>query len=227
MLSHVWLCDPMDCNSPGSFCPWDFPGKNTEVGCHFLLWGIFPTQGLNLHLLCLLHWQADSWPLSKLGGYSVLTTKNLVPFITTQLAFLTHFVLPPALLLLSHCYCYLCTCSCLTWLMHFILSYTRVKPYSVCLSLSHLPHLLFTLSVVTNGKTSSFSWLSRIPFYTLLTLEQHEFGLCEFTDMQIVFFFLLQIVFNSTSHTYSIWSLLNQQTWNCRYRGPIYMEGRL
>ena len=26
-------------------CPWDFPGKNTAVGCHFLLQGIFPTQG--------------------------------------------------------------------------------------------------------------------------------------------------------------------------------------
>ena len=32
-------------------CPWDFPGKNTAVGCHFLLQGIFPTQGSNLHLL--------------------------------------------------------------------------------------------------------------------------------------------------------------------------------
>ena len=30
-------------------CPWDFPGKNTRVGCHFLLQGIFPTQGLNQH----------------------------------------------------------------------------------------------------------------------------------------------------------------------------------
>ena len=27
--------------------PWDSPGKNTGVGCHFLLQGIFPTQGLN------------------------------------------------------------------------------------------------------------------------------------------------------------------------------------
>ena len=27
--------------------PWDFPGKSTRVGCHFLLQGIFPTQGLN------------------------------------------------------------------------------------------------------------------------------------------------------------------------------------
>ena len=35
-------------------CPWDFPGKNTGVGCYFLLQGIFPTQGSNL---CLLHWQ--------------------------------------------------------------------------------------------------------------------------------------------------------------------------
>ena len=32
-----------------------FPGKNTGVGYHTLLQGIFPNQGLNLHLLCLLH----------------------------------------------------------------------------------------------------------------------------------------------------------------------------
>ena len=36
-------------------CPWDFPDKNTGVGSHFLCQGIFLTQGLNLHLLCLLH----------------------------------------------------------------------------------------------------------------------------------------------------------------------------
>ena len=41
-------------------CPWDFPGKNTGMGCHFLLQGIFPTQGLNLHLF---HWQVDSFYL--------------------------------------------------------------------------------------------------------------------------------------------------------------------
>ena len=32
-------------------CPWDSPGKNTGMGCHFLLQGIFLTQGSNLHLL--------------------------------------------------------------------------------------------------------------------------------------------------------------------------------
>ena len=32
-------------------CPWNFPGKNTGVGCHFLLQWIFTTQGLNPGLL--------------------------------------------------------------------------------------------------------------------------------------------------------------------------------
>ena len=35
--------------------PWGFSGKNTRVGCHFLLQGIFPSQGSNPGLLCLLH----------------------------------------------------------------------------------------------------------------------------------------------------------------------------
>ena len=35
--------------------PWGFSGKNTGVGCHFLLQGISPTQGPNLSLLCLLN----------------------------------------------------------------------------------------------------------------------------------------------------------------------------
>ena len=43
-------------------CPWNSPGKNTGVGCHFLLQGIFLSQGLNQCLLDLLHLQADSLP---------------------------------------------------------------------------------------------------------------------------------------------------------------------
>ena len=49
---------------------WDFPGKNTGVGCHFLSQGIFPTQGSNLHLLhrrrILDHWatsKAQWWDI--------------------------------------------------------------------------------------------------------------------------------------------------------------------
>ena len=41
------LCDPMDFSPPGSSVHGDSPGKNTEMGCHFLLPGVFPTQGSN------------------------------------------------------------------------------------------------------------------------------------------------------------------------------------
>ena len=72
MLSHfsrVWLfvtpwtvaCqDPLSMGSSS-------PGKNTGVGCHALLQGIFWTQGSNPHLLCLLHWEAGSLPLAPPG----------------------------------------------------------------------------------------------------------------------------------------------------------------
>ena len=49
-------------------CPWDSAGKDTGVGCHALLLEIFLTWGLNLHLLCLLHWQVDSLPLTPPGS---------------------------------------------------------------------------------------------------------------------------------------------------------------
>ena len=48
--------------------PWDFPGQNTGVGCHFLLQGIFLAWGLNLHFL---HWQAGSLPLSHQGSLCI------------------------------------------------------------------------------------------------------------------------------------------------------------
>ena len=66
LLSHVWLLAApwtVALQAPLSM-PWDFPGKNTGVGCHFLFPGIFPTQGSNL---CVLHWQADSLPLAPPG----------------------------------------------------------------------------------------------------------------------------------------------------------------
>ena len=49
-------------------CLWGFPGKNTGVGCYFLLQRIFPTKGSNPHLL---HWQAGSLSLSHLGSRSI------------------------------------------------------------------------------------------------------------------------------------------------------------
>ena len=65
--SCLTLCDPMDCSPPGSSVHRDSPGKNTGVGCHALLQGIFLTQGL-LHcsqiLYCLSH-QLPIWVLNE------------------------------------------------------------------------------------------------------------------------------------------------------------------
>ena len=51
LLSHVWLLVTPWTLPARLLCPWDFPGKNTGVGCHFLLQGIFLTQGSNPQLL--------------------------------------------------------------------------------------------------------------------------------------------------------------------------------
>ena len=45
--SCLTLCDRMNCSLPGPSVRGDSPGKNTGVGCHALLQGIFPTQGSN------------------------------------------------------------------------------------------------------------------------------------------------------------------------------------
>ena len=39
------LCDPIDYSPARLLCLWNFPSKNTGVGCHFFLQGIFQTQG--------------------------------------------------------------------------------------------------------------------------------------------------------------------------------------
>ena len=62
--SCLTLWQPHGLQPTRLLCPWDFPGKNTGVGCHFLLQGIFPTQGSNPSLL---HWQVGSLPLSHQG----------------------------------------------------------------------------------------------------------------------------------------------------------------
>ena len=60
----IWLCptlcDPMDCIAHQAPVSMGFVGKNTGVGCQAILQGIFPTQGSNLLLFCLLHWQMNS-----------------------------------------------------------------------------------------------------------------------------------------------------------------------
>ena len=70
LQSCLTLCDPMDCSPLGSSVHGD-----TGVGWHALLQGIFLTQGSNPRLLCLLHWQVGSSPLSH-QGRSMLAVKT-------------------------------------------------------------------------------------------------------------------------------------------------------
>ena len=74
-------------------CPWNFPGKNTIVGCYFLPRGIFPPQGVNLYLL---HWQSNSLPPLHLGSYRL---ENLSCFgcscAIASATFVEKTILPP------------------------------------------------------------------------------------------------------------------------------------
>ena len=60
-FSHVQLFVTLWTEAAKLLYPWDSPGKNTRVGCHALLYEIFPTQGSNSCLLQFLHWILYRW----------------------------------------------------------------------------------------------------------------------------------------------------------------------
>ena len=76
-FSHVQLFMTLWIVAARLLCPWVSSGKNTGVGCHALFQGIFPTQGSNLHFLCLLHWQVGSLPLAPSGKPSERSALHL------------------------------------------------------------------------------------------------------------------------------------------------------
>ena len=79
---YVILLRPQGLQLTRILCPWDFPGKNIGVCCHFLLQGIFLTQKLKSQFL---HWQADYLPLTHQGSpveyYSVIKMKKIVSLL--------------------------------------------------------------------------------------------------------------------------------------------------
>ena len=92
-------------------CPWDFSGKNTGVGCCFLLQGIFPTQGSNPGLLCCRQMQADTLTSESPGKPKMVS--RVVQFIYMCLCWLLigvdHDLVicpPPFFLLLFLLLCY-------------------------------------------------------------------------------------------------------------------------
>ena len=70
LLLNAQSCNRLGDSPQGSSVHGPFPSKNTgTVGCHTLLQGIFPTQGLNPGVLRLLRWQAGSLPLAPPGKH--------------------------------------------------------------------------------------------------------------------------------------------------------------
>ena len=63
LQSCLTLCDSMDHSLPRSSVHGILQARILELGCHFFLQGVLPTQGSCSCLLCLLHWQAGSLPL--------------------------------------------------------------------------------------------------------------------------------------------------------------------
>ena len=74
LLSCLTLCDPADCSLPGSSVQGILQAKISEWVAMPLLQGIFQTQGSNLYLLRLLHWQVGSLPLVPPGKPSACDT---------------------------------------------------------------------------------------------------------------------------------------------------------
>ena len=75
-------CDPVDCSPPSLLCPWDFSGKDTGVGCHFVLQGMFLAQGLSPAL------QVDSLltepPEKPRGGKCLVKKSNLWLYLNSS-----------------------------------------------------------------------------------------------------------------------------------------------
>ena len=96
------------------FSPWDSPGKNTEVGCHFLLQGIFPTQGPNLGL-----------PHCKQFLYHLSHQGSLVHFLPVKAQMSSS-------LISTECNLFLCR-MCTTFLKYLSFSILRLSVYKTTL----------------------------------------------------------------------------------------------
>ena len=86
------LCNPMDCSLPDSSVHGNSPGKNTGVGCHDLLQGIFLTQGLNPGLLhcrqTLYHPSHQGSPFIALIAYNIyFTNPSIHPLFEWWMSF--------------------------------------------------------------------------------------------------------------------------------------------
>ena len=169
-------------------CPWDFAGKNTGVVCHFLLQGIFLTQGWNPHLL-LTHishvswigrqilYQWATWEACDICIYCEIITRNKLSSITSsnhvffmirtsKIYSLSNFQAQDPILL---------TCVTVLWQTHYIpmayLSYNRkcVLLLLHLFILSGVISLLLSSSILSTYQPGEFIFQCHIflPFHTV------------------------------------------------------------
>ena len=87
ILAFILLCSvmsnflhPFELQPVRFLCPWDSPVKKTGAGCHFLLRGIFPTQGWNPYLLSLLHCRWILYLLSHWKSCQIFMLRYIISF---------------------------------------------------------------------------------------------------------------------------------------------------
>ena len=177
-LSHVWLfVTPMDCSPPGSFVHRDSPGKNTGVGCHALLQGIFKTQGSNLHLPhCrrilnhLNHWGSPYVPLYLWSFY--LLWRLLIWYNTPTSTFLHFFVI------------YLFPCFQITYIIIFevnslwtdYICLCQFLSFNCCVKPSVFNDLLeLVCHLIFLSSTFSFTYFMFLFFIFLSSYRLHEY----------------------------------------------------
>ena len=109
-------------------CPWDSPGKNTRVGCHALLQGIFQTQGLNPGLLhcrkILYHLSHEGSPMlcSNHSRYFFTKKKKMKHFHPQCLSVLNFSILS------SHCFTiFIISLYVYNWLREVLMFQHKVK----------------------------------------------------------------------------------------------------
>ena len=129
-LSRVQLCNPKDCSLPGSsahgiLCPWNSPGKNTGVGSHSLLQGIFPAQGSNPGLL---HCRQILYHMSHQGSLVALHPINTLLILVLNNHHTWSFYFPHTSH--THTHSVLYNCSWLLWICISVQREKNLKPIS-------------------------------------------------------------------------------------------------
>ena len=156
-------------------CPWDSPGKNTGVDCHFLLQGIFPTQGSNRGLP---HCRQTLYPLSYQG--SICNFKSMFTFALILMVWLTSLGMITSrsihvaangivLFFVAEWYSIVCVCVCVCMCVyHIFFNHSSVKGHLVYFHVLAINAFLF-LGILF--------WQNRIIQYTKLVSYWISLGL--------------------------------------------------